>query len=89
MRFCQLTGVAHLLLGKDQVRERLHAESHPGGRMSEPLIALRALAPAIYGSTSLVVLVLVFQSFAIDIVKRVNAYSLKFIDRSKVTRTGA
>ena len=57
--------------------------------MSEPLIALRSLAPAIYGSTSLVVLVLVFQSFAIDIVKRVNAFSLKFTWRSKVNRTGA
>jgi hypothetical protein len=57
--------------------------------MSEPLIALRSLAPAIYGSTSLVVLVLVFQSFAIDIVKLVTAFSLKFKYRSKVTRTGA
>ena len=54
--------------------------------MSEPLIALRSLAPAIYGSTSLVVLVLVFQSFAIDIVKHVNAFGLKL---SKASRTGA
>ena len=57
--------------------------------MSEPLIALRSLAPAIYGSASLVVLVLVLQSFAVDIVKLVNAFSLKFKYRSKVTRTGA
>jgi hypothetical protein len=57
--------------------------------MSEALIALRSLAPAIYGSTSLVVLVLVFQSCAIDIVKHVNAFGLKSTCRSKVPRTGA
>jgi len=57
--------------------------------MSETLIAMRSLAPVIYGSTSLVVLVLVFQSFGIDVIKHVNAYCLKLTYRSKVSRTGA
>jgi hypothetical protein len=54
--------------------------------MSGALIALRSLAPVIYGCGALVVLVMVFQSFAIDIVKHVNAFSLKL---SKVNRPGA
>jgi hypothetical protein len=54
--------------------------------MSGVLIALRSLAPVIYGCGALVVLVMVFQSFAIDIVKHVNAFSLKL---SKVHRPGA
>jgi hypothetical protein len=57
--------------------------------MSETLVALRSLAPVIYGSTALVVLVLVFQSFGIDIVKHVSAFALKFAYRNKVSRTGA
>jgi hypothetical protein len=57
--------------------------------MSESLTALRSLAPVIYGSTALVVLVLVFQSFGIDIVKHVNAFGLKLSTRSRVSRTGA
>jgi hypothetical protein len=86
MRFCQGRGVAQLLQRKDQVRDRLHTESCQGGMMSGALIALRSLAPVIYGSTALVVLVMVFQSFAIDIVKHVNAFGLKL---SKENRTGA
>ncbi len=61
----------------------------PGGMMTETIVAMRSLAPVIYGSTSLVVLVLVFQSFGIDVVKHVNAYCLKLTYRSKVSRTGA
>jgi len=57
--------------------------------MSETLIALRSLAPIIYGSTALVVLVLVFQSFGIDIMKQVNAFCLKLTYRSRMSRTGA
>ena len=57
--------------------------------MSETLIALRSLAPLIYGSTALVVLLLIFQSFGIDIVKHVTAIALKITYRSKVSRTGA
>jgi hypothetical protein len=47
------------------------------------------MAPVIYGFTSLVVLVLVFQSFAIDIVKQANAFGPRLTYRSKVGRTGA
>lgn len=54
--------------------------------MSGELIALRSLSPLIYGSTALVFLVMVFQVFAIDIVKHVNAFGLKL---SKASRTGA
>ena len=86
VRFCLWRGVAQLLQRKDQVRDRLHAESSKGGMMSGALIALRSLAPVIYGSTALLVLVMVFQSFAIDIVKRVHAFVLKL---SKENRTGA
>ena len=57
--------------------------------MSETLIVLRSLAPFIYGTTALVVLVLVFQLFGIDIVKRVNALGIKLVYRDKVSRTGA
>ena len=61
----------------------------PGGMMSETVIALRSLAPIIYGSTALVVLILVFQSFGIDIVKNMHAFGLKLTYRSKVSRSGA
>jgi hypothetical protein len=61
----------------------------PGGMMSETLVALRSLAPVIYGGTALVVLILVFQSFGIDIVNHVRAFGLKFAYRSKVSGTGA
>ena len=57
--------------------------------MSETIVALRSLAPIIYGSTALVVLVLVFQSFGIDIVKHINEIGQKLALRSKVSRTGA
>ena len=57
--------------------------------MSETLTVLRSLAPFIYGSTALVVLVLVFQLFGIDIVKRANAPGIKLVYRDKVSRTGA
>jgi hypothetical protein len=57
--------------------------------MSETVIALRSLAPVIYGSTAFVVLVFVFQSFGIDIVKHVSAFALKLTYRSKVSGTGA
>ena len=57
--------------------------------MSETLFALRSLAPVIYGSTALVVLVLIFQSFGVDMVKHINAFGLKLTYRSKVSRTGA
>jgi hypothetical protein len=54
--------------------------------MSGAIIAMRLLAPVIYGSAALVVLVMGLQFFAIDVVKHVNALSLKF---SKASRTGA
>lgn len=57
--------------------------------MSETIVALRSLAPVIYGSTTLVVLVLVFQSFGIDIVKRINELTQKLAMRDKVSSTGA
>ena len=54
--------------------------------MPGAIIAMRLLAPVIYGSTALVVLVMGLQFFAIDIVKHVNAFGLKL---SKANRTGA
>ena len=54
--------------------------------MPEALIALRSMAPVIYGSTALVALVMVLQSLAIDIVKQLNAFGLKL---SRSSRTGA
>ena len=57
--------------------------------MSETVIALRSLAPVIYGTTALVVLILVFQSFGIDVVEHARAFGLKFAYRRWVSRTGA
>jgi hypothetical protein len=57
--------------------------------MSETLIALRSLSPVIYGATALVVLILVFQSFGVDVVKRTRAFGLKFAYRSRESHTGA
>ena len=54
--------------------------------MSGELNALRSLAPLIYGSTALVVLVIVSRSFAVDIVKHVSAFGLKL---SRTSRTDA
>ena len=57
--------------------------------MSHTLIALRSLGPVIYGSTGIVVLILGFQSFGIDIVKRVDALGQRLALRNRVSRTGA
>ena len=54
--------------------------------MSGAIIAMRLLAPVIYGSAALVVLVMGLQFFAIDVVKHVNAFGLKL---SKANRPSA
>ena len=86
VRFCRGPGVARLLQHKDQIRDRLHERVLRGGVMSGAIIAMRLLAPVIYGSAALVVLIMGLQFFAIDVVKHVNALGLKF---SKASRTGA
>ncbi|HUI09104.1 MAG TPA: hypothetical protein VL221_02190 [Bacteroidota bacterium] len=57
--------------------------------MSHTLMALRSLGPVIYGSTALVVLLLVFQTFGIDIVKQVDAIGQRLTLKNRVSRTGA
>jgi len=57
--------------------------------MSHTLMALRSLGPVIYGSTGIVVLILLFQSFGIDFMKWVDALGQKLALRRRVSRTGA
>ena len=57
--------------------------------MSHTLMALRSLGPVIYGTTGIVVLILLFQSFGIDIVKRFDALCQRLTLRNRVSRTGA
>jgi hypothetical protein len=60
----------------------------PGDSMSETVVVLRSMAPVIYGFTGLVVLILLFQTFGMDIIKHINAFGLKLAYRGRMSRTG-
>jgi hypothetical protein len=57
--------------------------------MSATILALRSLAPVIYGSTAVMVCILAVQMFGFDIIARVQEIGQKLMYRSRMSRTGA